>query len=154
QLAWTPKLSSLRHAPGLHFAVSLSLHNNRVGSMRRELMKVHGRLLSAVAALLFSLTSHAQGSQTNATCTNPSAQGALLDEVHTIADPSQGVPVECTLTVSNTGTYKVTLTDLGIQPGNPSVPAPLDSVKLQVTQGTTLVGTALTAPGTTQFDSQ
>src|SRR5262249_30851623 len=107
--------------------------------MLREMLKVHWRGLFVATSLLFSMASHAQS---NATCSNPPAQGALLNEVHTIADPSQAVPLECTfdITVSTPGIYKVTLTDLGVVPGsNPVQPAPLDSVSLSVTLGTTVI---------------
>jgi hypothetical protein len=100
------------------------------------------------------MSAHAQSSQVNATCTNTPAQSSLLNEVHTIADPSQGVPVECSFDVSVAGTYRVTLNDLGVVPGtSPAVPSPLASVKLGVTSGTTVVGTVLTAPGDMQFDA-
>jgi hypothetical protein len=123
--------------------------------MLRELSKVYWRALFVAAALLVSLTSHAQGSQVNATCTNPAAQGTLLNEVHTIADPSQGVPLECTFSVAVAGTYTITLTDLGVVPGsNPVQPAPLASVGLALTQGATVVGTPITAAGTLQFTGQ
>lgn len=121
--------------------------------MLRELLKVRLRVLFMAVCLAFGLTSHAQTSQVNATCTNPPAQSSsLLSEVHTIADPSQGAPVECRFDVSVAGTYQVALSDLGVVPGTmPAVPAPLASVKLAVTSGSTVVGTPLAAPGNLQF---
>jgi hypothetical protein len=120
--------------------------------MLRELLKAHSRVLFVAACLLSWPTSHAQTSQVNATCTNPPAQSSLLSEVHTIADPSRGVPIECSFNVSVAGTYQVTLSDLGVVPGtSPPVPAPLASVKLAVTSGSTVVGTPLTAAGSLQI---
>ncbi|MDB6102117.1 MAG: hypothetical protein JWO52_2116 [Gammaproteobacteria bacterium] len=122
--------------------------------MLRELWFAHSRVLFVAACMLGWMSAHAQSSQVNSTCTNPPAQTSLLNEVHTIADPSQGVPVECSFDVSVAGTYRVTLSDLGIVAGtNPLVPAPLASVKLGVTSGTTVVGTVITAPGDMQFDA-
>src|SRR5262249_61589689 len=74
------------------------------------------------------------------------AQTVLLNELHTIADPSQVVPVEHSFDVSIPGTYRVTLVDLGaaFQP----TALPLASVKLSVTDGDALIGTPLSAPGT------
>src|SRR5262249_9070907 len=72
-----------------------------------------------------------------------------LNELHTIADPSQVVPVEHSFDVSIPGTYRVTLVDLGaaFQP----TAVPLASVKLSVTDGDALIGTPLSAPGTLTF---
>src|SRR5262249_45188725 len=77
------------------------------------------------------------------------AQTALLNEVHSVASPTQAVPVEHSFDVSLQGTYEVTLVDLGAAfiP-----PAPLKSAKLAVISGNTVVAT-LTAPGSTQFDA-
>jgi hypothetical protein len=122
--------------------------------MLRELWFAHSRVLFVAACMLGWMSAHAQSSQVNATCTNPPAQSSLLNEVHTIADSSQGVPVECSFDVSVAGTYQVTLNDLGLDvETTPAVPAPLASVKLGVTSGTTVVGTVLTAPGNMQFDA-
>jgi hypothetical protein len=120
--------------------------------MLREFSKTHSRVLLVAAFMLFWLTSHAQTSQVNATCTNPPAQSSLLSEVHTIADPSRGVPVECSFDVAVAGTYQVKLSDLGVVPGSsPAVAAPLASVTLALTSGSTVVGTPLKASGSLQF---
>src|SRR5207244_4096873 len=101
-----------------YIAAHHSTHiTSRIRSMRRELRLAHSRVLFVVACLLGWVSSHAQSSQINATCTNPPAQSALLNEVHTIADSTQGVPVECSFNVINAGTYQVTLNDLGIAIG-------------------------------------
>jgi hypothetical protein len=122
--------------------------------MFRECLSAHLRVLFLSVCLLGWANSYAQSSQVNATCTNAPSQSGLLDEVHTIADPSQGVPVECRFDVSVASTYRVTLTDLGVVIGsNPVTPAPLASVKLGVTRGSTVVGTVLSAPGDMQFDA-
>jgi hypothetical protein len=70
--------------------------------------------------------------------------------VHTVASADVAVPVEETLPIANAGTYQVTLTDLGAQL---PTPAPLASVKLAVTGGGSIVGTPLSAPGSTSFDA-
>jgi hypothetical protein len=67
----------------------------------------------------------------------------IFSEVHTIAAPTTGVPQEFDFSVTTAGNYTVTLTDLGA-----SLNAPLASVGLAVTSGTSLVGTPLTAAGT------
>jgi hypothetical protein len=122
--------------------------------MFRELLSAHPRVLFVAVCLLGWTTSHAQSSQPSAICESAPAQSGLLNEVHTIADPSQGVPIECSFNVSDAGTYRITLTDLGVVPAsNPAVPAPLTSVKLGVTNGTASVGTVLSAPGDMQFDA-
>jgi len=64
------------------------------------------------------------------------AQTALLDEVHTISGGAE--PVEKTLDITQSGAYQLTLTDL-------QLPAALTAVKLAVTRGTTVIGTAGTA---------
>ena len=66
------------------------------------------------------------------------AQTTVLNEVHTLAEPQTGVPIEHTFDISTAGTYTVTLTDLGATL-TPS--APLASVKLAVTGGDAIVGT-------------
>src|SRR5882762_2446557 len=73
-------------------------------------------------------------------CSQVNAQ-ALLDEVHTVGSADSGVPIENSFAISSAGTYEVTLTDLGaqLQP----TPAPLVSVRLAVTRGTTVVGTPI-----------
>lgn len=76
------------------------------------------------------------------------AQGALLDEVHTIAAADQAVPVEHTFSIATQGTYTVTLTDLG---AGLTPAAPLSSVKLAISSGSSVVGTPLTAAGSGQF---
>jgi hypothetical protein len=81
-------------------------------------------------------------------CVIARAQSPVFDEVHSVAASTQGVPVEYSFNITQTGTYQVTLTDLGAQL-NPA--APLAAVKLAVTQGDAIVGTPLTQAGTTQF---
>src|ERR1700730_243272 len=134
---------------------TFNTHNKRDSAMLREFFEAHSRALIATLCTLFCVHAHAQTSQPNATCTNAPAQTMLLSEVHTIADSTQGVPVECTFNVSVTGNYKVELTDLGVVPdgSTPPTPAPLASVKLGVTSGSTLVGTQLAAPGSMQFNA-
>jgi tetratricopeptide (TPR) repeat protein len=78
------------------------------------------------------------------------AQPPLLNEVHTVAAAGQATPVEETFTLNAAGNYKVTLVDLGAQL-TPS--APLASVKLAITSGSTIVGTPLTAAGSAQFSA-
>ncbi len=72
----------------------------------------------------------------------------LLSEVHTIAAASTGVPKEFSFHISGAGTYQVTLTDLGalLTPA-----APLASVKMALTSGSTLVGAPITGAGTLTF---
>ncbi|MGH8209673.1 MAG: beta strand repeat-containing protein [Steroidobacteraceae bacterium] len=98
-------------------------------------------------------------------CGNCLAQTStpLLDEVHTVAASTTGVPVEETFNITATGIYQVTLTDLGAQL---SPAAPLASVKLAITGGSTLVNltaasgstvtgnTQLTAAGSATFTAQ
>ncbi len=74
------------------------------------------------------------------------AQTPLLSEVHTIATATSAVPVEHTFTLSNAGTYKVTLTDLG---ASLLPPAPLTQATMAVTSGDQVVGApALLSNGT------
>jgi hypothetical protein len=74
------------------------------------------------------------------------AQAPLFNQVHTIAAPTTGVPIEETFTITTAGTYTVTLTDLGAEL-SPS--APLASVELAVTNSADqIVGTPLAAAGT------
>jgi hypothetical protein len=60
----------------------------------------------------------------------PSPLPVPYSEVHTVAGPSVGVPLEYSVSISTAGTYTIQLTDLGaaLQP-----PAPLGSVKLALT---------------------
>jgi hypothetical protein len=83
-------------------------------------------------------------------CANSYAQTSVLNQVNTVAAATQAVPVQETFTVSATGSYTVTLTDLGALL-TPS--APLASVALAITNGSAIVGTPLTAPGTAQFNA-
>jgi hypothetical protein len=78
----------------------------------------------------------------------PAYSQSLLDVVHTIAAADQGVPVEYPFNISAPGTYRITLTDLGAQL---SPAAPLASLKLAITTGSTIVGTPLTTAGTSSF---
>ena len=80
-------------------------------------------------------------------CANSYAQAP---PAHTVAAATQGVPVEETFTTTTTGTYQVTLTDLGAQA---ATPAPLADVALAVTSGDTIVGTPITAAGSLQFSA-
>lgn len=102
--------------------------------MLREFLTARSRALIAPLLMLI--------------CVSSNAQTALLNEVHTIADVTKAVPVEHSFDISLAGTYQVTLVDLGAQL-TPS--APLASVKLAITDGSTVVGTPLTAAGSTQF---
>lgn len=83
-------------------------------------------------------------------CANADTQTPLLDEVHTIAAPTVAVPIEDTFNISNAGTYEITLTDLGaaLTPA-----APLASVQLAITSGSTVVGTPLSAAGSKSFSA-
>jgi hypothetical protein len=71
-----------------------------------------------------------------------------LAQVHTVAAPDRAVPVEDTFNIATAGTYGITLTDLGAQL---PTPAPLASVKLAITSGGSIVGTPLSAAGSTSF---
>ena len=88
-------------------------------------------------------------------CASSYAQTPLFSEVHTIRTADQAVPIEHSFNVVVAGKYKVTLADLGFVPdgATPLTPAPLASVKLAVTSGSTIVGTTLTAPGSMEFDA-
>jgi hypothetical protein len=80
----------------------------------------------------------------------PPCNSLPCSTVHTVAASDQAVPLEYTFTIGTPGNYQLTLTDLGAQaPFN----APLAYVKLAITSGTTIVGTPLTAAGTTQFSA-
>jgi hypothetical protein len=78
---------------------------------------------------------------------NAYAQSALFDDVHTIAASSVAVPVEHSFNIANPGQYTATLVDLG---ATLTPAAPLASVKMAVTSGSSVVGT-LTAPGPLTF---
>jgi plastocyanin len=95
-----------------------------------------GTLLLATWGALLGAESHAQA---------PSPPFAV---VHTVAASDRAVPVEDTLDIATSGTYEITLTDLGAQL---PTPAPLASVKLGITSGSSIVGTPLTGPGSTSF---
>src|ERR1700722_50940 len=72
-------------------------------------------------------------------CAECHAQTApLLDVTHTVAVSTQAVPVEETFTITETGTYQVTLTDFGAQIG-----APLASAQLAVSFNNATVGTPI-----------
>jgi hypothetical protein len=74
------------------------------------------------------------------------AQSVVFSDVHTVAAPTQAVPVEHSFTVASAGNYQITLVDLGAQL---TPPAPLTTVKLAVTTGSTIVGTPLLMAGST-----
>ncbi|HKF97000.1 MAG TPA: hypothetical protein VKB20_01990 [Steroidobacteraceae bacterium] len=79
------------------------------------------------------------------------AQVPPISQVHTVAAPDRAVPVEESFDITTAGTYQITLTDLGaLLP----TPAPLGTVKLAVTSGNSIVGTPLSAPGSTSFSAQ
>jgi tetratricopeptide (TPR) repeat protein len=110
--------------------------------MKRVLSQVSRLPLFAVACLLICANSYAQSTTT------------LLDTVHTVAVSTQAapqaVPVEETFTAPTTGTYTVTLVDLGALL-TPS--APLAQVALAVSSGAALVGTPITQAGSIQFSA-
>jgi hypothetical protein len=76
------------------------------------------------------------------------AQTYLLNDVHTVALPSSGVPVEHDVQISAPGNYDVQLTDLG---SLFTPPAPLASVALAVTSNDAIVGTPLVGAGVLHF---
>ena len=123
--------------------------------MSRELLLAHLRALLFAICTLSWIGAHAQSQQINATCTGVPAQSGILNEVNTIADATQAVPLECSFNVSLAATYQVTLADLGVGTGsNQGMPAPLAAVKLAVTSGSTLVTSTpamLSAAGSLQF---
>jgi hypothetical protein len=81
----------------------------------------------------------------------PALSQVVLNEVHTVAAATTGVPVEETFSVATAGTYTVTLTDLG---ASLPTPAPLASVKLAVTNSSDeVVGTPLVGAGTLTLSS-
>ena len=74
-------------------------------------------------------------------CVEGHAQTApLLDVTHSVAVSTQAVPVDESFTITETGTYQVTLTDFGAQIG-----APLASAQLAVSFNNAIVGTPLTS---------
>lgn len=73
------------------------------------------------------------------------AQTALVTTTHTVVAQGQPPAVEHNFTVTNAGSYSVTLTDLG---SKLPTPAPLSSVAMAVTQGTSIVGIPVTSAGT------
>ncbi|MHB8813677.1 MAG: hypothetical protein ACYDAE_10435 [Steroidobacteraceae bacterium] len=76
------------------------------------------------------------------------AQTPLAMTVHTVTALTQPPAVEHNFTVTNAGSVSVTLTDLGSKLTSPLTPAPLASVAMAVTQGASVMGTPVTAPGT------
>jgi hypothetical protein len=102
-----------------------------------------GRISSLTVLALLQCTS--AGAQQPGQCNS-----LPCTTVHTIAASDQAVPLEYTFSIAVPGDYQLTLTDLGAQaPFN----APLAYVKLAITSGSTIVGTPLTAAGTTQFSA-
>jgi hypothetical protein len=81
-----------------------------------------------------------------ALCRPAPAQSVVFSDVHTVAAPTQAVPVEEPFTVTTAGNYQITLVDLGAQL---TPAAPLTAVKLAVTSGAALVGTPLLMAGST-----
>ena len=73
------------------------------------------------------------------------AQTAVVTTTHTVVYQGQPPAVEHNFTITNAGSYSVTLTDLGAKL---PTPAPLASVAMAVTQGSSIVGTPATAAGT------
>ncbi len=106
-------------------------------------MRRHSRALSlcAIQGLLTAILGLASGS-------NVLAQTALVATTHTVVGQGQPPAVEHDFMVTNAGSYSVTLTDLGSKLTSPLTPAPLASVSMLVTQGASIVGTPVTAPGT------
>ncbi len=98
---------------------------------------MRGQLLACGTAICLFLSASVEAQTTT-----------LLDDVHTIASPDTGVPVEHDFSVSAAGTYQVQLTDLG-KTLTPS--APIGSVSLALTSGDAIVGTPLSSPGTLSF---
>jgi len=76
------------------------------------------------------------------------AQTPLAGTVHTVTPLGQPQAVERNFTVKNAGSVSVTLTDFGSKLTSPLTPAPLAYVAMAVTQGSSVVGTPVTAPGT------
>ena len=84
------------------------------------------------------------------TALRPAAAQTVLDQVHTIAAPTTGVPIEHTFSIATAGTYQVTLTDLGaaLTPA-----APLASVTMSVTGGDAIVGMPVVGAGVLTLSS-
>jgi tetratricopeptide (TPR) repeat protein len=81
-------------------------------------------------------------------CAGSYAQTTIpYTEVHTVGDTAHAV-VEHSFDISVAGTYQVTLVDFGAAL---TPTAPLASVELAVTEGSSIVGTPLTAAGNLQF---
>jgi hypothetical protein len=95
-----------------------------------------------LAAFLGISRAHAQNAQTAA------CSGVPCTQTHTVAAATKAVPLEYNFTLTASGTYQVTLTDLGAQL---TPTAPLQSVALAITGGTTIIGTPLTMAGNAQF---
>lgn len=106
-------------------------------------MRLHqgARSLRAVRGLLLPAMALAAGS-------GAFAQTALVSTTHTVVGQGQPPAVEHDFTITNAGSYSVILTDLGSKLTSPLTPAPLASVAMAVTQGGSIVGTPVTAPGT------
>jgi hypothetical protein len=85
-----------------------------------------GASLTAAACMLVCVEALAQTNQ------------PLIDAVHTVAVPTQAVPVEEHFDIATPGTYQVTLNDLGAQFG-----AALNSAELAVSFGNATVGTPI-----------
>ena len=77
------------------------------------------------------------------------ATGALAQTLptttHTVVGQGQPPAVEHNFVITTAGTYTVTVVDLGAKQ---ATPAPLASVAMAVTQGTSIVGTPVSAAGT------
>jgi len=76
------------------------------------------------------------------------AQTSLATTTHTVVGQGQPPAVEHTFTITNAGSYTLTLTDLGAKLSSPLTPAPLASVAMALTAGAGLVGTPVTSAGT------
>jgi hypothetical protein len=103
----------------------------------KQLWPLALRVSSIFAGLLVHAGVHAQSAP-------------LFREVHTIAAPTVAAPVEHQFNITTAGAYQVTLTDLGALL-TPS--APLTSVSLALTSGSTIVGTPLQAAGSLKFNA-
>lgn len=79
-----------------------------------------------------------------AACTGALAQTALVGTTHTVVAQGQPPAVEHSFTAPAAGSYSVTLTDLG---SKLPTPAPLASVAMAVTEGSSIVGTPVAAAG-------
>ena len=99
----------------------------------------HGTRLLAAACLLACLDAHAQSS------------APLLNTVHTVAATTTGVPVEETFNITTAGTYQIALSDLGAQL---TPAAPLASVKLAITSGSSLVSLTAASGSTVTSNTQ